>query len=465
MRRSPQPLLPIAVYGERAWLAPAPITALNRALDGALVATHISGESTRFDARGLASPALEDDPTPDIIQREARQGARLATIDTRTNVVSLQDAEDARLELPSLGHVRRWLAWAPDASALAVATTPGFVELWDLPAGTLRWQRFLGGQTYALIWDDDGLTLRASVGHRIVALDPATGLRRDPHAHVTPPRHLSFTRDRSALLSSSGCLDVCEIDPHTLRWPLDDLASPTAIEAVFALDSPAGLLTASDHVALASRLLYTPRAASDEFFWRGVSALAAPEHAPLGLLCAIALHGKGSVLSIDLSGAAQHTTLYQHRERAPRLIALSPNAQRLAIGAAGRDLVLCDPASGATTHTLSGLVRFPDALAWRDDATLAAFGLDGRLAVWSPDQSCKPRWSDGKLKARALAWDGDALLVADHVGALHVLDADTGAKIARYPLDFIPRALLPAPDGTLFAAGEDTLLYHLPSPR
>jgi WD40 repeat protein len=477
MPRKPRPtalsLTPIETLGTDAWSAPDSIDAFEWGARGVLYARlWCIGEPAEYIKWSKDGAPSNASPRPALKPQERHQteptaspdGARVATIDHHTEHVLIHEGELLVGQLPSQGRVRRFMAWSPDGAQLAIATTAGYVELWDIAAATLRWQRFICARAWTLIWSPDGASLLCGAERRVRWLDPVDGSTRPPHAHTAPVSTLRLDAD-GLLISCANTSIGSDVDGDSLRWT-SGVDAPERHDAVDAVPTALGLITALDVVTLhppdaPPRVLHDPALPPERFFRTGITTLIA---SPNGQLIYAAQWAMRSckLVRVDPEGVLPAATVYQHKERHVRLLALSHSDATLAIGVAGRDVVLLDTATDTIDSVLTGLARFCAALAWSPDDTLLAGADVGKtLAVWSPADSTKPLWRVSSLHASALAFsaDGARLYVADR-STLRVYSAAQGVELANAQLPFNISSLLLAPDGSLYVGGDDLRIHR-----
>lgn len=148
--------------------------------------------------------------------------------DTAIYVRSLNDKQERTLERPAKTSYIAWLTVSPDGKWLAFASSSEiqkdvrFVEVWDLPAGTLKFKHTFRG---AIVSD---LAFQPNTGLLAVATDEVVELWDLDREHVRKMFHgrqirqLAFSADGKLLAGGGGTME----DPMLVLWD----ATPEPVE-------------------------------------------------------------------------------------------------------------------------------------------------------------------------------------------------------------------------------------------
>jgi WD40 repeat protein len=287
-----------------------------------------------------------------------------------------------------------WFTFSPDGRLLAAAGKDS-VSVWDLPAGTLRYE--IKGDRGRLAFSPDGKYLACGSAGAIGLFEAASGKEvRRFERHAGFVRALAFSADGKSLASAEGyTVSLWDVATGKRRFPFAGHESPVQRLAF----SPDGTGLATGDREDGTLIVWDLKTRKPRFTCAG--------HFP-GVL-SVAYSPDGKVLATGDGYAGGGT------------------------GGLDAQIRLWSGADGQLLRQFSGHLNSVQSLAFSPDGrTLASAGHDARARLWdvaTGKRLQQIRGADSQFKSVAFAPDGKALLVAGTSGELALWRVDSGQKL------------------------------------
>jgi WD40 repeat protein len=410
-----------------------------------------------FTATAPAAPTRAPSPTgtrtPEATPTRPPANTPTATGSPTLPAVQLSLLHEWRS--PPIAH----LAWSPDGSSLAVASTDG-ITLYD-PA-TLHEQRFLDTQAPVLrvAYSADGRLLAAATQEKLQIWEVQSGQQRNAFP-AGQPAALAFSPDGRLLADTFlGQMLVYEVDTGQQLWVDQEPTYLGAENTQAVAFSPDGHYLAADSAGG----MWVWDAASGELLRR--------LEAPPTFVRSLAFSADSRVLvAAGGSQLAYWNVDAGQRQQAVDIgvssaVVLAPDLSWVA-GTGDGVIELRDTRTGAHHLWLTGHTGYATALAFSADGRRLA-AVDGNATVWIWDThtgqvlATLDRYAPG-VRHLAFSPDGQALVWAS---GYRVWRWDANAESAPGPAFTLPlpvSVLAFSPDGRLLAAGSQQPLVRRPA--
>ncbi|KAJ5642769.1 hypothetical protein N7490_006769 [Penicillium lividum] len=298
------------------------------------------------------------------------------------------------------------IAWSPDGSRLASASSDTTVRIWDPSTGqSVSTLEGHSGSVGLITWSPDGSQL-ASASSDILApescdiivriWDPSTGQSVcNLEGHSDMVTSIAWSPDGNQLASASSDTTVRIWDPVTGQSMSTLKGHSGSVGSITWSPDGSRLASASSYILISASVDTTVKI-WDPSTGQGISTLKGH---------------RGSVGSITWS----------------------PDGSRLASASDDKTVRIWDPATGQSISTLEGHTRTVMSIAWSpDESRLASASFDKTVRIWDPatGQSVWALEGHGNW-VRSIAWspDGSRLAASDDK-TVRIWDLATGQSIS-----------------------------------
>ena len=275
------------------------------------------------------------------------------------------------------------VAFSPDGTLVASASSDRTVKLWDLTTGMLR-RTFEGHSDWVLcvaFSPDSTLVASASSDKTVKLWDPTTGvMRRTFEGHSERVSRVAFSPDGSLVLSASFGETVKLWDSATgaVRHTFEDHSGTFVFGVAFSPDGSLVALASSDKTVK----LWDPATGVVRRTLKGHSdSVSDVAFSPDSGLVASASSDKTVTLWDSATGAAR-LTLKGHSGMVWG-VAFSPDGRLVASASSDETVKLWDSATGVVRHTLKGHSEGVSDVAFSPDGCLvASVSQDHTVRLW-----------------------------------------------------------------------------------
>ncbi|MFA1551036.1 nSTAND1 domain-containing NTPase [Actinomadura chokoriensis] len=351
------------------------------------------------------------------------------------------------------------VAWSPDGLRLASASDDGTARVWDAAAGArisvLRGHRDM---VWGVTWSPDGARLASASRDGDVRIwDPADGTTTATlSGHEGWVRDVAWSPDGTRLASAS--------DDRTIRiWDAAEGRAVAVLEGHeetvrTAAWSPDGARLASGSYDRTARVWDVATGASAPVLTGHADIVWAVAWSPDGARLATASHDR----TIRLWSAAQGTELavFRGHGEALRAVAWSPDGTRLASGSNDRTVRFWDAERAAEVAVLRGHERAVSAVDWSAGG-IASASHDGTVRIWADGGGRVLRGHTDEIWDVAWSPDGARLATASRDRTVRVWTADGAQESVLAEHGDWVRAVAWSPDGARLASASDDRTIRL----
>ncbi|MGP4022322.1 nSTAND1 domain-containing NTPase [Actinomadura sp. 3N407] len=346
------------------------------------------------------------------------------------------------------------VAWSPDGSRLASASDDGTVRVWDVASRTrIALLRGHGDKVWSVAWSPDGTRVASACQDGDVRIwDVSEGTAATLSGHESWVRDVAWSPDGTRIASGSDDRTIRVWDAVTGR----ELAAWRGHDETVRMVawSPDGARLASSSYDRTARVWDAATGASEPVLRGHADVVWSVAWSPDGGWLATASFDR----TIRLWSAADGTELGVFRGHGDnvRSAAFSPDGARLASGSDDRTVRFWDTERAAEITVLRGHGRAVVAVDWSADGRLASASYDRTARIWADGGPLVLRGHTDEVWDVAWSPDGGRVATASSDRTVRIWNGGDGAEetVLRGHGDSV-RAVAWSPDGERLASASD----------